>query len=48
MEGQNFFVYSDDNKGLFIPVLYSYTYINKQARTVYTVFYNSFRFWKLY
>jgi len=38
MEGQNLFIYSDENEEtmkMFIPVLYSYTYYNKQAHTVY-------------
>jgi len=27
MEGQNFFVYSNENEGMFVLVLYSYTLI---------------------
>jgi len=36
MEGQNFFVYSDENEG--IKCLYRYTYNYKQACTVFYEF----------
>jgi len=43
MEGQNFFVYSIENEGnkMFVQVLFSYTYNNKQVRTAYGIFMNS-------
>jgi len=39
MEGQKFFVYSDENAEMFVPGLCSYTYNNKQARS--PIFMNS-------
>jgi len=36
MEKQNFFVYSNENEGMLVLVLYSYN--NKQVRTVYYEF----------